>query len=453
VLPPTRLQGGTGRVRLRRWYPLVGTLVFAGLLALGLYHAGQLQIPSWRIPVVIVSFLWLGVTIVAAHLNRPVRGHASTLKIGVIVPSHNEDPAMLRAMLASLDAQTILPHAVYFIENGGTNGDAERIFNEWSAETLIPRPVFMYRAEAGKRDAQVVALVREFARGTDCVDVIATVDGDTELDPRALFEGLKPFADPEVMSVASLLVGKNRDDNWLTRIVDMGFVSSFMNGRAAWSSFGSVAVNCGGLAFYRSWVIKKHLREYTEQTLFGRKVNSGDDRMLTAFAALEGRTVFQETSVGYTLLPSNLSHLTRQRGRWWRSFWWGGLWLIRRFQPTRAIWWLVASQYVTFSLYAVLFPLVLFYDPIAHHAFPTAFFAYMTGLSYLRSARTLAVQRPDQSLTSQLRNFLLLPPLVSLLNFWLCTLLQWWGLFTFYETGWRTRQKVEVGIVEAAEIA
>jgi len=77
----------------------------------------------------------------------------------------------------------------------------------------------------------------------------------------------------------------------------------------------------------------------------------------------------------------------------------------------------------------------------------------VTGLSYLRSARTLAVQRPDQSLTSQLRNFLLLPPLVSLLNFWLCTLLQWWGLFTFYETGWRTRQKVEVGIVEAAEIA
>lgn len=255
------------------------------------------------------------------------------------------------------------------------------------------------------------------------------------------------------MSVASLLVGKNRADNWLTRIVDVGFVSSFMNGRAAWSSFGSVAVNCGGLAFYRSWVIKKHLREYVEQTLFGRKVNSGDDRMLTAFAALEGRTVFQETSVGYTLLPSNLSHLTRQRGRWWRSFWWGGLWLIRRFQPNRAIWWLVASQYVTFSLYAVLFPLVLFYDPIAHHAFPFAFFVYVTGLSYLRSARTLAVNRPDQTLASQLLNFLLLPPLVSLLNFWLCTLLQWWGLFTFYETGWRTRQKVEVGISGATEAA
>jgi hyaluronan synthase len=436
------------RVTLRRYYWVIGLLVVGSLVFLGLHHLEQLRIASWRIPVISVSFIWMCVTLLAAHCNQPVKGCASTLKAGLVIPSHNEDPAMLEEMLASIDAQTILPHVVYFIENGGTNGDAERIFTTWARQTLVPRTVFMYRAQAGKRDAQVAAFLREFRR-KDMVDVIVTVDGDTELDPRALFEGLKPFDDPKVMSVAGLLVGKNRADNVLTRIVDLGFVSSFMNGRAAWSAFGSVAVNCGGLAFYRSWVIKTHLKEYVEQTLFGRKLHSGDDRMLTAFAALEGRTVFQETSVGYTLLPSNFSHLTRQRGRWWRSFWWGGIWLIRRFEPTRIIWWLVASQYVTFILYAVLFPLVLFYDPVRTHTIPWAFFAYAFGLSYLRSARTLAVNRPDQSWYSQLINFLIISPFVVLLNLWLCTILQWWGLFTFYETGWRTRQKVEVGIAPA----
>jgi len=391
------------------------------------------------------------VTIGAAHLNRPARGYASTLKVGVVIPSHNEDPLMLQAMLASIDIQTAIPHAVYFIENGDTNGRAEQIFRQWAAETVVPRTVFMYREQAGKREAQIAAFMREFSLAEHGVDVIATVDGDTQLDERAIFEGLKPFADARVMSVASLLIGKNRTDNLLTRLVDIGFTASFMNGRAAWSRFGSVAVNCGGLAFYRAWVIEKYLHEYAGQTLFGRPVNSGDDRMLTAFAALEGRTVFQETSVGYTLLPSNLSHLTRQRGRWWRSFWWGGLWLIRRFRPTRAIWWLVASQYVTFSLYAVLFPLVVFYDPITHRQFPILFLGYVAGLSYLRSARTLAIRRPDQTFLAQSVQFLLLSPLVSLLNFWLCTMLQWWGLFTFYETGWRTRQKVEVGIAAAAD--
>lgn len=437
------------RVTIRSYYPVVGVLVMISLVLLGLHHWEQLKVASWRIPVISLSFLWMCITLVAAHFNRPAKGEASVLRAGLVIPSHNEDPAMLKEMLESIDAQTILPHVVYFIENGGTNGDAERIFKAWAKETLVPRPIFMYRAEAGKRDAQVAAFVREFRRA-EPVDVIVTVDGDTELDPRAIFEGLKPFADPTVMSVAGLLVGKNRADNMLTRIVDLGFVSSFMNGRAAWSAFGSVAVNCGGLAFYRSWVVKAHLKEYVEQTMFGRKLHSGDDRMLTAFAALEGRTVFQETSVGYTLLPSNFSHLTRQRGRWWRSFWWGGIWLIRRFEPTRIIWWLVASQYITFVLYAVLFPLVVLYDPLRHHTIPWAFFTYAFMLSYLRSARTLAVNRPDQPLSTQFTQYLFLSPLVVLLNLWLCTMLQWWGLLTFYETGWRTRQKVEVGIAPSA---
>ena len=439
-----REKRGSGVV-MRRWYPVVAVMVAIYLSLLGLYHTRQLSIPAWRIPVIMVSFAWMCVTIIAAHFNRPARGPAPALRVGVVVPSLNEDSAMLEAMLDSLDRQSLLPNVVYFVENGETNGEAKRIFTAWAGRTRIPRTRFIYRTEAGKRDAQVAAFIEEFAL-PDYVDIIITVDGDTELDPMAILEGLKPFNDPETMSVAGLLIGKNRTHNLLTCIVDVGFVASFMNGRAAWSSFSSVAVNCGGLALYRSWVIKKYLREYAEQTLLGHKVNSGDDRMLTAFAALEGRTVFQETSVGYTLLPSNLGHLTRQRGRWWRSFWWGGIWLIRRFRPTRAIWWLVASQYVTFVLYAVMFPLILIYDPIMHHKFPSTFFLYVIGLSYLRSARTLAVDRPDQTLRCQLLNFVFIPPLVTLLNLWLCTVLQWWGMFTFYETGWRTRQKVEVGI-------
>lgn len=451
-------------VSFRKWYPVVGVLVGFCLLLIGVYHSNQLDIPAWRIPVIMVSFIWMCIVIVAAHFNRPAQGEPPNLRVAVVIPSHNEDAEMLRAMLISLDEQIWLPTAVYFIENGETNGDAERVFREWGRWTRIERAVFIHRDEAGKRGAQGLAFVRIFAEGD--IDVIASVDGDTELDPSAIYEGLKPFRDPAVMSVAGLLVGKNRSQNLLTRIVDLGFVSSFMNGRAAWSSFGSVAVNCGGLAFYRAWVLEKHLPEYLGQQLFKdslirrlfprvkfiqrllqpREVNSGDDRVATGLAALEGRTVFQETSVGYTLLPSNLGHLTRQRGRWWRSWWWGGLWLIRRMSPTRAIWWLVASQYVTFTLYAIMAPLVLIYDPIVQHKFPWVFFVYVSMLSYLRSARTLAVSRPNQSLGQQVGNYLLLAPLVTILNLWLCAALQIWGGLTFYETGWRTRQKVEVGL-------
>lgn len=431
-----------GTVSIRRWYPAFAFLAGIYLVILGWHHWNQLGISLWRIPVIILSFAWLVLLITAAHLNRPVKIGISKKRIVAIIPSHNEDPAMLSAMLQSLDRQTVKPDAVYFIENGGTDGNAERIVNEWRQETTIRDVHFDYREEPSKRGAQGLAFEKE----TDTNAIVVTVDGDTRLDPRAIENGIRPFADPEVTSVAGLLVGLNRNKNLLTRIVDISFVASFMNGRAAWSRFNSVAVNCGGLAFYRLWVIKKHLYDYLNQTVAGRKVESGDDRMLTAFAALEGKTVFQETSVGYTLLPENISHLTRQRGRWWRSFWWGGIWLIRRFSPRRAIWWLVMSQYITFTLYAVMFPLILVVDPIVNQKFPWFFFVYIAGLSYVRCARTLAVRRPDQSFVSQFFGFLVFAPLSTFLNIWLCTILQWWGMFTFRTTGWRTRQQVEVGI-------
>jgi hyaluronan synthase len=438
------------KTSIRRWYPFVGLPIGLYLAFLGFYHYNQLTIPLWRVPVIIVSFIWMAIILVLAHLNRPKKGGAPNYRVATVIPSKNEDPLMLRAMLESLDKQTMLPTAVYLVENGATNGDAQRVFEEWQNQTRIPRTYFHHNLDEGKRDAQAVAFDYEQRVRTDLrANIFLTMDGDTQLDDEAINQGLIPFNDPKVMSVGGLLVGLNRTANLLTRIVNIGFVSSFTNGRAAWSRLNSVAVNCGGLAFYRAEVIWKYLTEYTNQTVVGKKASTGDDRMLTGLASLEGKTFFQETSVAYTLLPVNLGHLTRQRGRWWRSFWWGGVWLLRRHSPTRAIWWLVLSQYITFVLYAVMIPVILLVDPIMNSHFPWVFFLYIAGLSYIRSARTLAVRVSDQSLLSQVGWYLLLSPLVTLLNLWVCTVLQWWGLATFYVTGWQTRQKVEVGLQSA----
>ncbi len=445
----TKTSGPPENVAFRKWYPIVATLVTGYLTWLFIYHIHQLSIPLWRIPVIIISFAWLSVTIIAAHFNQPTRGPIPHLSTAVLIPSRNEDPKMLEEMFRSLDNQAFMPALVVFVENGESNGDAEAVFRRWAQNTPIEHTYFISRNRPGKRSAQVVGC-GWIAENYPKIEVLCTVDGDTKLDSMAMAEGLKAFNDAEVTSVAGLLVGQNYNINLLTRIVNLGFVSSFMNGRAAWSTFRSVAVNCGGLAFYRMWVVKKHLGEYGTQTLFGNEVNSGDDRMLTAFSALEGDTVFQHTSVGFTLLPVNASHLNRQRVRWWRSFWWGGIWGIRRFNPNQGIWWLLLSQYITFALYAIMFPVVLIYDPIANLKFPWAFLLYVTGLSYLRSARTLKVKRPDQSTVNQIIEYLLLSPLVTIINLWLCTLLQWWGLVTFWKTDWMTRGTgVEVGFASA----
>lgn len=456
-----------GTVTLRRAYAIVAFLVFAGLLALTIYHVGQLGMSNWRIPIIMISFIWLVVIIGAAHMNTPATNQPPESAFGrtaAVITVFNEDGVTFRKMLETLDLQQFHLRTVIVVNDGSFVEDTrhpagdprrkvkdnslEAVFEEWKRQTRIVDARYHYQPNAGKRHAQAWAFELLRSRGTaGAPNFIVTIDSDTILDQHAIFNGLRPFDDPEVMSVAGLLVGLNSDTNLLTKIVNLGFESSFMNGRAAWSKFKSVAVNCGGLAIYRADVVFTHLHEYTNQTVFGRPANSGDDRIMTAFAAIHGKTVFQEDCVGYTLLPENIKHLTKQRCRWWRSFWWGGVWLLKRLPINRWVWLLVLSQYVTFVLYSVVFPTVLIIDPIIHRKFPWEFFVYVFFLSYLRTARTLQIKRPDVSTRSQITTYLWASPTNTLLNLWLCTILQWYGLFTFWNVGWNTRgQGVEVGV-------
>jgi hyaluronan synthase len=167
--------------------------------------------------------------------------------------------------------------------------------------------------------------------------------------------------------------------------------------------------------------------------------------MLTGYALLEGRTVLQERSVGYTLLPENLSHLTRQRIRWWRSWFWGGGWLIQTCPLTKPAWWLVVWQFTGFVLFSCAMPVALILHPIETGRLALPFLGYVALLSYLRSVRYLIVRRPDMTYRQQLAMFAM-APFSSLLNLYLCSGLQYVGLATFLKTGWSTRQTVEVSI-------
>jgi hyaluronan synthase len=425
----------------RKSYWIFGVALVALVTGLIDYRWRQLHLPiGWREAVNIFSFLWILSTVAISHANPEWKAKKSQTKhfnVGVVVPAYNEDPITFRAMLDSFDAQTRIPQSIYVIDDGSLTNEIELVFKEWRKQSKI-KGYFTKQANAGKREAQAKAF-----RNSPDVDIYITVDSDTVLDSKAIENGLKPFVNPKIMSVAGLLVGLNYKSNLLTRLVDLTFVSSFLNGRSAWSKVHSLAVNCGGLAFYRGTVVRKHLDEYVSQTVFGVKTTCGDDRIMTNFALLEGWTVFQENSVGYTLLPANIKHLTKQRIRWWRSFFWGSEWLIRRFPMTRLVWWLVAYQLISFALYTIIVPLVLIVSPLAHHTFPAIFFLYIFALSYMRNMRYLSLKRPDQSYAQQVFTYLL-SPLGTILYMFLGGVLQYIGLFTMKDMSWNTRAKVEV---------
>lgn len=413
-----------------------------GVLFLTNYHLHKLGLDKWQAAINFVGFLWLTGQLGLAHFNKRFQTSPEDVgRVVVIIPVYNEDPGTFSQTLLSLDFQSRSPDRIVVIDDGSSTNDCQRAFEDWVNEKphRSDLAVMIRQDNAGKREAQA----RGFTLEPDA-DIYVTVDSDTVLAPDAIEEGIKPFSEPKVMSVAGLLLGLNARRNFLTRLIELGFCTSFLSGRSAWSRMKSVAVNCGGLAFYRGKVVHNYLEEYLGQKVFGKTVTSGDDRILTNFALLEGWTVFQESSVAYTLHPYNLTHLTKQRIRWWRSFFWGGEWLLRRFPPTRLIWWLVLGQFITFAFYTVVLPYMLIVLPLTSREIPWAFFIYVfVALAYLRNIRFIAIKRTDISLWQQLGIYLL-SPLCVLLNTYLCSILQYAGLFTVKKTGWSTREKVEV---------
>ncbi|MBP1040119.1 glycosyltransferase [Vagococcus sp. BWB3-3] len=430
------------------WHRVTLCSCVFSLLGVLIYHYYSLQtILFWTIPFVVIAFCWNLFLTLSSYFNPvyvlPEGRSVKELKTAVVIPVYNEDKVIFEKVLASLSAQTVLPDYVYIVEDGSLEENkCEVLFKKWRG-AFKNEAFYFYKKNEGKREAQAIA----FHELRTKVDIFITIDSDTILNEDAVEQGLLPFFDERIMSVGGALLDYNHQDNLLTRAVGISFVSAFSNGRSAYSRWKAVGVNHGCLAFYRASVIEGYIDHYLSQIVFSQKAKFGDDRMLTQYASIMGATVYQETSIGYTLNPVKLSHLLRQRSRWWRSFWWGGVWFLKYQSPKKASWWIQLSHYISFGAYTPIFMAIYFYYPIINWRLPLAVIAYMIFLGYVRNLRTLTFERHDMTKGYQIVSYLLFSPLSTLLNLLICSLLQIYGLFTVWKVAdWGTRKEVEVGI-------
>ena len=435
----------------RRGANAVAVVAFTAAAGLAVHHAISIREYGWTDLRLIctVAFAWLVFTSIFPYLHRdvplPAEGsHAAAmldrLFVTVIVPAHNEDHAMFRAMLDSLGAQTRMPNRLHVVENGnpGYRPSLEPILRRWAAEGHAGRMEIRYDFNpiGDKRHAQAVAF-----RQDDESDIIVTIDSDVKLAPTAIAAGLAAFRNSRTACVTGMLVGLNTNANLLTRLVEPAFVCAYLNGRAAHSLLRSVAVNSGALSFYRSAIWHKYMDHYLTHTVAGRKMKSGDDAMMTRYALLEGEALFQSGCWGYTLHPEKLGQLTSQRTRWWRSLFWGGVWTLRVFRPTRFVWWSTMWSFLSMAWMAVVIPFVLVVRPVVTGDAPWQIAAWAFGLTYITGARYLTIARPGEPFRAHL-GLWALAPLASLLNFYTGFCLAYVGLFTCLKDGWGSRSTV-----------
>lgn len=427
---------------------LVWSLWHVVAVATAFTHRGNPMAVTWAI-----AFLMMW-WVVAAWFEQPFKvterqaRQLDKLIVTVQIPAYNEDPEALKMCLDSLLRQTRRPDRIRVVDDGSAESlvPAYEEIKAWLFDLCEPLDIFASwdrTVNRGKRNAQMHVL------SDDPGDIFVTLDSDSVLEQRAIAEGIKPFSDPEVMSVAGMVAVWNSKANFLTMLTCMLYNAFTRGFRSAQSVFGKVMVNSGTLAFYRGHVIREFRDVYLSETFLGRSMQMNDDSFMTFAAMLQGKTVHQPNSIAFTLAPTKWSHYFNQQLRWMRGTNVRTAWWIRYLSPKDFAWWMPVIELASFFMSIAIIARISLDDRITGNdpvkfAITTTIFGVC--LSYVVALRYFIIKRSDESIWFTLAVFSL-APVASLWRLFFLRPLMIYAMLTFWKIGkWGTRDAgVEVG--------
>jgi hyaluronan synthase len=366
------------------------------------------------------------------------------LRVVALVPTYNEDETALRRGLQSLLDQTRPVQAIAVVDDGSTSGTYQAV-RTWFEKEAADRGVtahWVRQPNGGKRVAQVTG-----AKLEPTADIFVTVDSDTIFDPHAVEEGLAPFGDERVQSVAGTVLVTNYRKNVLTRIQELWFVQWQMVSRGSLSRMKSVMVNCGPCAFYRSEVIFDNMDDYLSETLCGKPLHASDDSLLTLYAMKRGHTVQQPTAFAFYLVPEKLSHHRRQQLRWMRGSFVRSASRTRELPLTSYAFWYHLVRWIQYFAVTGMILVLLFSGILLHPTVLLWTAAIVVVLQMVVTSPYLTLRRSDQTAGQRIAVYLM-APLVGVWQMTFMRVLRWYAMATYPKlaNGWGTRTHVEVSL-------
>lgn len=443
----------------KRRIVVVGSLPVAVFTVWAIYHAlavvkaltghGNVLALTWTVTFLLmwwVPLSWFELPHRGArHSAARRRGPREHLVTAVQIPVYNEDPATLQACLLSLLNQTRIPDRVHVVDDGSTSPeDYEPVRAWWEAQARLAgiEQTWTRTVNRGKRHAQMEVLA------DDPADIFITLDSDSVLDSKAIAEGLKPFADHRVMSVAGMVVVWNMRTNWLTLLTCMLYTPFTRGFRSAQSLLGRVMVNSGTLAFYRGEVVRYYAGSYEHEDFRGRPMQMNDDSMLTFYGMLHGRTVHQPSSVAFTIVPEKFTHYRKQQMRWMRGTFVRSFWWFRYLSPKDPAWWMPFTEIAQIFLSIAVMAAVVVIRPPTTSLWQLAQVTALVGagLNYLTALRYFSIRRSDEPLWLQTLVFAL-APVAGVWRFVILRPMVLWAMVTCWRIqSWGTRGSVEVAL-------
>jgi hyaluronan synthase len=396
------------------------------------------EIPPALLAVWTFGFMFAAVQWLTSWADRPIkltgpeRARLARARVTVNIPVFNEAPEIVDRTIWSVVNQSRPPARVDVVDDG-SSVDYTALMHHWWRRWPNGITVRWVRTpNAGKKHAQAVTFTTD-----PHADVFVTVDSDTALAADAIEQGLAPFRDRSVMSVAGVELAYNARVNWLTRTVSARSLFFQLVACGTQSVAGQVLVNRGAFALYRAPMIRRIVPAYLGETFCGRPVRLGDDAALTLFASGAGRAVQQATAFAFTMYPEKLSHHFRQWIRWMRGSTIRNCWRLRYLPVWSFGWWFTLVGYQAFLLSMTL-PVLMILTWPESEVFTLAGLAAMLTWGYASGLRIVAVHRSDESRWFRMGTALCYPFAMAWSGFVLRPL-RLWGVVTWWRQGWTTR--------------
>jgi len=224
-------------------------------------------------------------------------------KVSLIVPAHNEEKIIVRAIESALE--TDYPNREVIVVDDGSKDRTYQLAFPYSRRDLIK---LLHRDVASGSKATALNYGLVFASG----DVIVVVDADTLIERGSLKEIIKPLSDPSISAVSGnvrIMGGEGGSRNLLVRLQAYEYLISLELGRRFSSIIKTLLIISG--AFGAFW--KENVRSLGE---YDRDTMTEDFDLTFKMRKLGKRLYFVDKAISWTFVPETWGDWRRQRVRW-----------------------------------------------------------------------------------------------------------------------------------------
>ena len=230
--------------------------------------------------------------------------------VSILVPFYNEPEASFLRTLEAIEAADYPGKLEVILIDDGSSNSTPGMLRTW-LETARDK-TYVLVSLAQNSGAKGRALDAALPRLSPESDVVTVIDSDTVIMPHALRIAVEAlYASPNHAAACGLIVPEGRDMSWLHRLQFYEHVGALAIIRYVQSRVGVVNVVAGAFSLHKTAVIRE-LGGWGEWLV--------EDISWTWRALAHGYTIgYAPEAIAYTVCPSTLFGLFRQRRRWARG--------------------------------------------------------------------------------------------------------------------------------------